>query len=293
MQNRLLVACFLALIGSLSAQNCILPVRFPEAIKAPLRQVIFNNDRIMPQDKEREISENARARFLDTSSLDKQMRSLAVEAAQQARAYYQSQGYFNSEVTGEAVKVADEPLYDIAISVRGLGKQYRVGDLNITGAALFPMQQLLDLIPIQRGEPFSPEQITAGLEAVHRIYFEQGYLNLIPLPLTHLDDTTATIDLDIAIDEGKQFRFHRVTLLGLDNYAKMRVLNELSIKPGDTFSPEAWDRSIALSNVVQELNLRSVDRILDEKKGLVEEVLDFRKIPTCPSLPSGTSTESR
>jgi outer membrane protein insertion porin family len=188
------------------------------------------------------------------------------------------------QVHGKAVSVTlNPPQYDIMIQIRSVGEQYRLGDLNIVKAVSFPRQQLRDLFPIQRGEIFSRERIAKGLEELRRIYGSQGYINFTSVPVTQFDDANGSVDLNIDVDEGKQFRVRSFEILGLDSDAEARVLDDIELKPGDIFSSEAWERSFTkFRDLAQNPDPNAVDKRLDERDGWVDVVLDFRKPLTCP-----------
>ena len=285
MLKRLLwFVCFLPLPGALQGQACVPPAKFESRIKAPIHDVIFTNAAIFPPEKEDAIAKRLRAETVHTDSLDKELSSMAEEAAERARAAYQDLGYFKVQVHGKAVSVAtNPPQYDITIQIRSVGEQYRLGDLNIVKAASFPTQQLRDLFPIQRGEIFSRERIAKGMEELRRIYGSQGYINSTSVPETQFDDATGSVDLNVDVDEGKQFRFRSVEILGLNPETESRVLADIELKPGDIYSSEVWERSfMKLHDLTPNPDPSAVDKRLDERDGWVDVVLDFRKPPTCP-----------
>jgi len=283
LKRLLWLVCFLALPGALHGQSCVPPVQLGQRIKAPIHNVVITNDGIFPPEKEDEIAKRLRSETVDPDSLDKDMSSMAEEAAERARAAYQDLGYFKVQVHGKAESVVtNPPQYDIMIQIRSVGEQYRLGDLNIVKAASFPTQQLRDLFPIQRGEIFSRERIAKGLEELRRIYGSQGYINFTSVPETQFDDANGTVDLNIDVDEGKQFRVRSVQVLGLDSEAEARVSGDIELKPGDVYSSEAWERSFTKFHDLAHNPEPNADKRLDEKDGWVDVVLDFRKPPTCP-----------
>lgn len=279
-----IVACLPPLSVSLHGQVCVPPVNFTRTAKAPLRDVVFHNDAVLTSDKEEEVVAWAREQTVDPHSLKKSMSSIAEEAAERVRWSYQDQGYFKAEVDARAAPVtADGSQYDIVVQLHTVGKQYRLGDLNIVRATSFPAQQLRDLFPIQRGEIFSREKIAGGLEELRRLYNSQGYINYTGVPETEFDDEHAVANLIINADEGRQFRLRSVEVLGLDPETETRVLQDLALKPGDIYNADLWEKSLLrFQNIVQDSTPRSVNQPLDEANGAIDIVLDFRKTIVCP-----------
>jgi outer membrane protein assembly factor BamA len=281
LKRLVLIVFLLPLPASLSAQACPPPVQASTAIKAPIGHVTFSNDTFLPQEKEEEIVRQLRDDDVDPNVLDKNAFSLADEAAERVRAAFQDDGYFKAQVEAKATPDETRHLYDIAVQIRNVGRQYRLGDLTVTKATWFPAQQLRDLFSIQRGEVFSREKIAKGLEALRQLYGSQGFINSTPMPNTEFDDTSGIANLNIDVDEGKQFRLHSVSVIGLDAGAEERVLSEINLKSGDIFDSEDWERSLVkIRELVRVPVLAVADRRLAEEDGGVNAVLDFRPCPS-------------
>jgi outer membrane protein assembly factor BamA len=278
------LACLLSLSRFSHAQECVIPREDLKKVKAPIRHVVFTNDADLSSDKKLEIVQRLRAYEIVPKELASEMSSIAEETDERVRAAFQDEGYFKAQVTSKAVRVVtDNQEYDIVIPIRAVGRQYRLGDLNIVGAMAFSEVQLRDLFLIQRGEIFSRKKIAEGLDALRRLYGSQGYINFVPVPKTEFDDASGTADLEVSVDEGKQFRLRSVEVLSTDSETKARVLDDLAMKPGDIFSSEVWERTFTkFRDLAQNPDPNAVNKRLDEQNGLVDMVLDFRKPHTCP-----------
>ena len=258
-------------------------------MEAPIHDVIFSNDAVLPPQKEDEIAKWVRAQGVDPRLVSTGLASLAVETSGQAQRALQDDGYFNAQVSARALPLAaDKSQYNIVLQVVSTGPQYRLGDLNIVKATWFPTAQLRDLIPVQRGEIFSSEKIAAGLANLRQLYNSQGYINFVSVPHTQLDDASAVANLTIMLDEGKQFRLRRVEVLGLDPDTKARVLGSLAVKPGEVYDSELWNESLMkFQDIVPDAIPRSFNQPPDERNGRMDVTLDFRKLLFCsPQSPA-------
>ncbi len=184
---------------------------------------------------------------------------------------WRDQGYFTAEVTVRAVPVGgDDGRYAITAHVDE-GLQYRLGHIDfravpgthfetvetwIEGSVVhrraesvpndtvpvdpyrpvFPMDELRAAIPMQDGDIFSARDIRYGLEALHKLYGQQGYIDMVALPLTDIDNAHQTVSIMFELDEQRQFRFGKVEVYGLDAKTKSRLV--WGIKAGDVFSDE-------------------------------------------------------
>ena len=290
-RSLLSAACLVALLSSLCAQNCPPQKHDSPSKLSPIRRVTFRNAALLSQPARLEITDALRA---ETSSISGDMTGVAEEASERVRAAYQNEGYFKVEVTAKAVPVAEDSTgsYDIVIKVLEEGKQYSLGDLRIINMAAFSEPELRDVFPIQRGEIFSREKIAKGLEELRRLYGREGYINFTAVPDTKFDESNQSINLEIDVDEGKQFRLRTVEVVGVDPETKARLLNDLAVKPGEVYNSTEWARSIEkLPN--QGENPDTVAKRLDERDGWVDVVLDFRKANPCPIDPSVPGTIER
>jgi outer membrane protein assembly factor BamA len=239
LRSLLSAACLIALLGSSKGQNCPADKHNSPSTISPIRRVLFRNASLLPPQARQEITKALRA---ETSSISGDRTGVAEEASERVRAAYQNEGYFKAEVTAKAVPVAEDSTgrYDIAIKVLVEGKQYRLGDLRLIHMTAFSEPELRDVFLIQRGEIFSREKISKGLEELRRVYGREGYINFTAVPDTVFDENNDSINLEIDVDEGKQFRLRSVEVLGVDAETKARVLNDLAVKPGDVYNSAEW-----------------------------------------------------
>ncbi len=286
-----LAACLLLGSPGVLAQTC------PPVPTSPVRigNIVFINAGLLPAETQEEISTKLREEaasiidgpmeFATQADPDQGATNLVDEAAERVRAAYQNAGYFKVQVSGERRRISADlsPRYDIVVQVVDAGPQYRLGDLNIVGAPHFPAQQLRDLFPIQRGDIFSREKIAKGLEDLRALYDSDGYINTTPVPETDLDDT-GIANLTIDVDEGRQFRLRSVEIVGVDLETKSRLLEGFRVKPGDLYTGEIRELSVAGSRSVAH-----VEQKLDEREGWVDIVVDFSQSKPCrtarPDLP--------
>ena len=289
MLKRLLFIACLLLRGSLRGQGCVPPVKFTHTLEAPIHDVMFSNNTVLPPQKEDEIAKWVHAQSVDPRLVSSGMASIAEEASEKVRSALQDDGYFNAQVRADAVPVAPDRAqyniaqYNIVVQVVSAGPQYRLGDLNIVEATWFPTAHLRELFPVQRGEIFSREKIATGLANLRQLYNSQGYINFVSVPHTQLDDASAVANLTIMVDEGKQFRLRRVEILGLDPDTKARVLGSLAVKPGEVYNSELWNESLLkFQNIVPNSAPRSDNQPPDERNARIDVTLDFRKVPVCP-----------
>ena len=99
------------------------------------------------------------------------------------------------------------------------GAQYRVGEISIKEANVFPSARLRSLFPLHSGDLFNATKFVEGLDNIRNLYATRGYVNLVAAPEAILDESRHRIDLVVEVDEGKPFNFGHLYLEGVEPYA--------------------------------------------------------------------------
>ena len=129
------------------------------------------------------------------------------------------------------------------------GLQYRLRRIRFkNNKAIRDVEALRALFPIADGDIFRREKIADGLESLRKAYGDLGYINFTSVPDAMFDDEKQLIDLDIDVDEGKQFLIGSISFLGLDETAQQEVLRDFPLQPDQVFSARAWELSLSHSH---------------------------------------------
>jgi outer membrane translocation and assembly module TamA len=131
---------------------------------------------------------------------------------------------------------------DIAVDE---GELYSMGKLQFTKSAILPEEALRALFPLKKGELFDTSQVRKGLENLRAAYSEHGYINFMPFPDTFIDDQRHVVNLQIDLDEGRQYRIGRVYVFGFAPAIEKRV--HAILKSGEVFAPRLMDQALAVT----------------------------------------------
>lgn len=202
------------------------------------------------------------------------------EGLERARAGWQNNGYFKVQVSNEAPTAINTPLGQrVMLSVHvDEGLQYNLGGIKFrNNKAISDVNALRALFPINDGEVFSRKRIAKGLENLHKLYGQFGYINYTGVPDTTFDDEKKLAFLEIDIDEGKQFYLTRVDILGLDEPSQRKVLKDMRV--GQIYNQRLFELSLkkhaSLLGFLDD-DPRHVAKRLDEGMGNVAITLDTR-----------------
>lgn len=204
----------------------------------------------------------------------------------EVRAVWQNHGYF------QAVVKIDHHLLrtnaserDVALTIHvDPGPQYRTHLVHVQNATpgrplAFSRWKLRDMIPLHPGEILNLGKFREGLKAMQKFYYSKGYADFSATPGFQIESNRDRVNLNIFVDEGRQYRVGRLEVLGLGPDLKGRL--EADLKPGKIFN---WARVLDFYQEQKQM-LRpdfspSDDRIYpDPKTGKVVVILDFRACP--------------
>jgi outer membrane protein insertion porin family len=132
------------------------------------------------------------------------------------------------------------------------GPQYTLGKLSFTDVELFrvPDQVLGPVFQMAEGDVFNVERLRTGLENMKKLYGEFGYVDFVAEPNFEFRDaeTPAKIDLNLTVDEGKQFYVRRINFSGNTTTRDKVIRRELLLDEGDMFNTRLWDLSVLRLN---------------------------------------------
>lgn len=134
------------------------------------------------------------------------------------------------DVTGLVVTVAVEE-----------GASYDLGKVNIEGAPGFKREDLLKTAAFKTGDIADFDQVKQGLERLRGALRRSGYLQARTEVDRKINDARKTVDLTVRIDEGPQFTFGKLEIVGLDMHGEAAIRRMWTPKPGKPFNAEYPD----------------------------------------------------
>jgi len=230
--------------------------------------------------------ENIFAKTYDATKLE--------EDTERVRAEYQNRGYFKVGVSDPKTEIHDTghkgfhiwllqagpgKAVDITMPIEE-GDRYRLGKITFkNNKAISNTAALRSLFPLKDGDIFSREKIAKGIEALRKAYGEYGYINYTGVPSTTFDDEKKTANLEIDIDEGKQFYVRRIEFTGNTTTRDKVIRRELALEEGGIYNSRLWELSLMRLNQLSYFDQLKPDdpnmteKKLDEKNGQVDLTL--------------------
>ena len=171
------------------------------------------------------------------------------EAKENLIAKMQDKGYRDAQILEDSISRYDNNEVDVHISLHE-GPRYYMGNIQWSGNSKYADSVLNMLLGMEKGDVYSEEKLTTKLQGPTRnsddisaLYQNDGYLTFGVQPIIKriYNDT---VDVEIVINEGKQFTINNVIVKG--NYVTNDrvVLRSIYSKPGQKYSREMIMRSI-------------------------------------------------
>ncbi|MBI2149699.1 MAG: outer membrane protein assembly factor BamA [Acidobacteria bacterium] len=126
--------------------------------------------------------------------------------------------------------------------------QYRVGEVKVTGAKQFPeilVKAVLGLVP---GEIYNEKALQDSFENLKKLYGSRGYINYTAVPARDFDETKKVVNLNIEIEEDRQFYVNRIAFQGNTTTRDKVIRREVMVEEGQIFNSSLWDISLQRLN---------------------------------------------
>ncbi|MEP6924923.1 MAG: outer membrane protein assembly factor BamA [Pyrinomonadaceae bacterium] len=168
------------------------------------------------------------------------------------------------------------------------GKLYRVGDVKISGNSIFSEQAVQAIIGLKKGEVVNGKQLRESLyeSGLKRIYGAQGFIQYDADYNPDLKDNPANpnegiADINIVINEGKQFTLRRLEFTG-NTFTRDNVIRrEFLLNEGDIFNQQLFELSAQRLNQGGYFDPVDKDKDTeiraDEESGLVDAFVKLKE----------------
>jgi len=188
-------------------------------------------------------------------------------------------GYFKA--------VVDEPTFSFLTQGEGRriasitvkaepGAQYRIGEIHVQKATIFPAAQLRELFSLRSGDLVNATKISEGLDELRKLYGTRGYINCVVNPAVVSDESRRTIDLVLEVDEGKPFDFGKLYLEGVEPHPGTGKALSDSWKPleGKRYNPLELQRWLLANHFSWKVSALASDsiRTTEDSESLVVNV---------------------
>jgi len=162
------------------------------------------------------------------------------EDKQKLIAKYNKEGYRDARLLKDSVYKSGSKTVAIDLEVEE-GKKFYFRNISIIGNTKYSSDTLMRVLGIKPGDVYNEEtlisrvQMSAAGTDISSIYQDDGYMTFYADPVEILIENDS-IDIEIRIDEGRQFRINRISISGNAKTNDHVIFREIRTRPGDLFN---------------------------------------------------------
>lgn len=157
---------------------------------------------------------------------------------------YLARGYLKAEFAEAEAKIAQDgppTLVDVSFPVTP-GIQYKLTNIEWAGNSVFRAQELQELVHLKTGEPANAVELDADLDAIHKLYGTKGYLEANVKAMPELNESNATVNYQLAVNEGAIYHMGELLIDGLNEDATKKMQLQWQMKKGDPYDDSYLSR---------------------------------------------------
>jgi outer membrane protein insertion porin family len=130
------------------------------------------------------------------------------------RSYYLNRGYLDFNIDSTQVSITPDKR-DIYIVVNVTeGEKYTVSAIKLGGELLLPEAELMRLVTIKPGEPFSREKLADSSKRITERLGNEGYAFANANAVPDVDKEKGTVAFTIMVDPGRRVYVRRINVIG-------------------------------------------------------------------------------
>ncbi len=201
---------------------------------------IVGAEKLSPQKLKKALKKTKEKAFYRFWKRSKYIDFLYKEDLENMMTKYSAEGYRNAKVVSDSVYRNPNGTVGIKIDLYE-GNQFYFGDITWVGNTKHTSSKLSSILAIERGEIYDEDKFQSRLFMnaaggdVSSLYLDDGYLAFQAIPIEKSVEND-TIDVQIRIYEGRQYRINRIIVKGNTKTNDHVIRREIRTKPGDLFS---------------------------------------------------------
>ena len=259
-------------VSKISERNLMnIHVRVREGEKVGIKNLRFSgNKNFSDGDLSDQIETKAETwiSFLDESGLYKKD-TLKLDVFR-LEGYYQDHGYIRVRVQDPKIDI-DRESKEINISIPiDEGLQYRVGKVTSKEDDIVTEDEVLKALKMKMRDVYSISKLRAGVMNIGDLYSERGYAYADINPITKINESSRTVDVNIEVDRGRKVYVGEITVIGNTRTLDNVIRREFRLKEGELFDSVKLKRSKQRINNLQFFEDVKIDTRRGKEPDLVE-----------------------
>lgn len=235
-------------IADTSAQNSVrLKIHVNIGPRIRIKDINFHgNDHIKARKLRHAMKETKRKRWYNIFGSSKFKSSDYRDDKAKVIALYNEKGFRNASIVKDTMWFVSDSKVQIDITVEE-DRRFYFRHIDFLGNTKYGTDTLHKVLSIKRGDVYNKKRLDSRLYMgpsgadLSSLYMDHGYLSFQPEAVERVEGDS--IDLEIRIREGKQYRIRNVTVSGNSKTYDHVIRREIRTMPGDLFDRSEVIRS--------------------------------------------------
>lgn len=223
-----------------------------------IKDIFFHgNDNVKSSRLRRAMRETKRKRWYNVFGSSKFKRTDFKSDQEAIVAVYNEKGFRNASVAKDTMKYVSAKKIQLDLWIDE-GNRFYFRNIDFIGNTKYSSDTLHTILRIKKGDIYNKRQLDTRLYQnpsgadISSLYMDRGYLSFYPDPVERVEGDS--IDLEVRIREGRQYRVRNVTISGNTKTFDHVIRREIRTLPGDLF-----DRSEVIRSQQQLIGLGFFD----------------------------------
>lgn len=262
---------------TLMENSVLLILKVDKGPKVKIKDITFSGNENVPDSRlRRAMKKTKRKRWYNIFGGSKYIASDYKADKGAVIDVYNERGYRNATIVKDTMYFVKDSRLRLDITVEE-GNMFHWRNVSITGNTKHTTEELLGILNISKGDVYNKKRLDSRLymnpsgQDISSLYMDDGYLGFYPDPVELLVEGDS-IDLDLRIREGRQFRIRSILIKGNTKTNEHVVRREIRTKPGQLFNRSDVMRTQRELSTLGYFNPESlgVNPIQDPRTGTVD-----------------------
>ena len=228
-------------VGSALDNSVLLLIQVEKGPRVKIRDVHFHGNEEIPDKRlRRAMKKTRRKRFYNIFGSSKFLASEFRNDKGKVIDLYNEKGFRNATIVDDTTYFVSDKRINVELTIDE-GEKFHFRNITFTGNTKHSDEELAQILNIRKGDVYNKRQLESRLymnpagRDISSLYMDDGYLSFYPDPVELLVEGDS-IDLDIRIREGKQYRIRNVIIKGNSKTHEHVIRREIRTKPGQLFN---------------------------------------------------------
>jgi len=226
---------------TLMENSVLLILKVDKGPKVKIKDITFSGNENVPDSRlRRAMKKTKRKRWYNIFGGSKYIASDYKADKGAVIDVYNERGYRNATIVKDTMYFVKNNRLRLDITVEE-GNMFHWRNVSITGNTKHTTEALKGILNISKGDVYNKKRLDSRLymnpngQDISSLYMDDGYLGFYPDPVELLVEGDS-IDLDLRIREGRQFRIRSILIKGNTKTNEHVVRREIRTKPGQLFN---------------------------------------------------------